>query len=73
MSGDMVFYILAAIFAAMVPIVPFILRFRIRVLRFLRWPRLAAWHERNARPIVFGVRLILGALAIVLVVIAASS
>ena len=73
MSKTTVYYLSAALIAGIIPIVPYILRLRIRILRFFRWQAFADWHERHARPIIFGVRIFMGALALYLLVMGLSS
>lgn len=69
MSEPTWLYIFAVVFAALVVLAPYILRVRINFLRFFRWRWFADWHERHFKGIVLGVRVVLSALAITLVVL----
>ena len=73
MSNTTIYYLSAAIAVAVITIVPYMLRLRICVLRFFRWQAFADWHERHARPIIFGVRVLLGALALYLLIMGLSN
>lgn len=69
MSEQTVFFIFAAIAAALVPLVPKIVVFRIKVLRFLHLAGFADWHQRNFAVVVIALRVILTMLAITLVIL----
>jgi hypothetical protein len=49
-------------------VMPYIIRMRIAILRWLRWKWLADFHERHMKGIVLAVRVILVVIAIVLIV-----
>jgi hypothetical protein len=69
MDKSYYFFIVAAIFVAIIPLVSKMMALRIKMLRFLRLNWLADWHQRNFHGFVIAVRVILGVLAIVLVVL----
>lgn len=66
MQQSTVLLSLAVVLLALIPLVPKMIQLRVRVLHFVRLDGLANWHERNVRAITFGVRILLGLLAIVL-------
>lgn len=70
MSKSVAIIVIGVILLGIVPIVPKMLALRVRVLHFFRWNRLADWHERNARGIIIGVRLLFAALAVYLLMLA---
>ncbi|MHC4500989.1 MAG: hypothetical protein ACYS21_17960 [Planctomycetota bacterium] len=72
MKESVYYFIVAAVLLALIPIVPKMIAFRIRVLHFLRWKSLASWHERNFRGFVIGVRLIMVAIALTLIIVAST-
>ena len=66
MSEQTLFLIFAVAILAMIPIVPKMVTFRIKVLRFLRLAGFADWHERNFRQVVIALRCIFVGLASIL-------
>jgi len=70
MEKQYAFALMAVIMAILIPLVPKMVRLRIAVLQKLHLNRIASWHERYADGIVFWVRLLLGALAVILVLLA---
>lgn len=70
MAEHVYYIVVATILVAMLPLVPRMIALRTRVLHALRLRSLAGWHDRNASTLVVVVRLILAAIAVVLVVLA---
>ena len=70
MTKQMYFLILAAVMLVLIPIVPNMLRLRVAIFRKFHWTWLADLHERNMGAFVMAVRIILLAMAVLLVVIA---
>ena len=64
------FLVVAAVLLALLPLVPKMVAFRIKVLDFLHLSWLADWHQRYSHGIVIAVRITLTGLAILLVIIA---
>lgn len=69
MTEQSVFIILAVVSALLIPFVPKVVTFRIKVLRFLRLVGFADWHERNFRAVVIALRSMLVVLAIALLIL----
>jgi len=69
MSESVYFIIFAVILLGLIPIVPKMVAFRARVLRYFRWNRLANWHERNTAIITISVRIIFAVLAVYLFIL----
>ena len=72
MAKESYYLIVAAVLLALIAFVPQLLRFRISILRKFRWTWLADLHERNFIGFVMAVRIIILAIAVVLVVLAFS-
>ena len=70
MTQETAFLILAFILVFLVVIMPKVIELRIRILRWLRWNRLANWHERNMKVLVPVMRVLLSVLVIILIVLA---
>jgi len=66
MEIDTFYIILAVVLSLVLPLVPQMVRLRIRVLQWLGWNRLAAFHEEGFRRIVLVVRLIMLAIILLL-------
>jgi hypothetical protein len=66
MTQQLALYIIAVIVVGLIFIVPQILAFRIRLLHWLRWHRLADWHQRNIRILIPVFRAVLLVIATVL-------
>ncbi|MFH1372361.1 MAG: hypothetical protein ABII79_00980 [bacterium] len=69
MSEHVYYIIVAAILAGLIPLVPRMICLRIRVLRWLRWTGIADWHQRNFKPLVIIVRVIMLTIAVVMLVL----
>ena len=59
MEGKILFIGLGAVMLCLIPLVPKLLRFRIRVLQGLRFEWLARFHERHFSVLVLVVRFVL--------------
>lgn len=59
MSQQVLFIAVGVVLLALIPIVPLMLRFRIKVLRWLHWNWFAELFERNFRSFTLAARLIL--------------
>ena len=70
MTQETAFLILAFILVFLVIIMPKVIEMRIRILRWLRWNRLANWHERNMKVLVPVMRVLLSVLVVILIVLA---
>lgn len=68
-TEQVAFFIGAAVLVALMPLVPKIVVFRIRVLRFLHLTGFADWHERNFRVVAIALRSILAVIAAGLLII----
>ena len=68
MSESLACFILAGLMLFMVFITPHVLSLRIRIFRWLRLKWLADWHDRNRKPIIAAVRVLLSVVAVVLLV-----
>ena len=66
MTQDTALVIFALILFLLVPIVPKMVGLRIKVLRWLKWNRLADWHERNIPVLTSIIRAVMIVLAIYL-------
>jgi len=64
------YLIVAVVMIAFLPMVRNMIRMRIIVLRWLRWKWLADFHEHNIDRLVPIARLIMSAIAIVLIILA---
>jgi hypothetical protein len=60
---------LAVIILIMIPYVPQMTRFRIKVFRWMGWKNMADIHERGFQAIVMVVRILMGLVAAVLILI----
>lgn len=60
-------FIIAGIMLALIPMAPKMLELRIRILRFMRLNRLADWHHRHSMGFILAGRLIMVAMAVLLV------
>ena len=69
MTQDTALIIFAIVLFLMIPFVPNMVGLRIKVLRWLKWDRIADWHERNISVLTPIVRSIMFVLAIYLIVI----
>ncbi len=69
MSETIYYFVLAAILLALVPIVPQMIRLRIKFLNFLRWRSLADWHQRHFRGFVLAARIVMASIAVVLFIL----
>ena len=58
MSTSTAYFIVAALLALIIPIVPKILAMRIWLFNKFGWKKIADWHELGARPIIITVRLV---------------
>ena len=58
MEKQMYYIIIAIILAAMIPLMPKIIRIRIAILRWLRFKRIADWNERHFSRLVPIVRIL---------------
>ena len=67
METAIVYLILAAVLAVTLPLVPYMVQVRIKVLRWLGLTRFARWHERGFRQIVMAVRVMMLAMILVLI------
>jgi hypothetical protein len=67
MDKQSYYLIIAAILFVLIPLVPHMLRLRIKVLRWLHWNWLADRHERHLGGLVTAVRIIFLAIAVYLV------
>ncbi len=67
MSQQTALYLMAAILIGLTLIVPQIIALRIRFLHWLHWHRLADWHQRNIRLLIPAFRVVLVAIAGVLI------
>ena len=72
MDKSIVLVILAIITAALIPIAPKLLCFRIKVLRFLRLNWLANLHEKYFKGFVLGVRITLAVITVVMLAVGLS-
>lgn len=65
------YYIIAAlILAALFPFVPRLIQIRIRLLRWMRINWLADFHQRHLVGIIRAIRVMIAAIAIVLIILA---
>lgn len=71
MSQDTIILIFAGIMLVLTPFVPKFVRIRIKFLHWLKWDKIADWHERNTPILVPVVQVFLVFLAITLVIIVA--
>jgi hypothetical protein len=69
MNEEIYYLILAALMLALIPIVPQMIRLRIAVLRVLHWNWLADVHEKDFGGWVAVVRIIMAAIALVMIVL----
>ena len=69
MSEHVYYIIVTAILAGLIPLVPRMICLRIKVLNWLRWTWLADWHQRNFKPLVIIVRVIILTIAMVMLVL----
>ena len=67
MTRPYVFYLLAALMGALVPLVPRMLQLRILVLRKLHLKWFAEFHERHMAGLIWFIRVVLVAVALILV------
>ena len=67
MAQDVALIAFAILLFVLIPIVPKMVGLRIRVLRWLKWNKLADWHERNITVLTPIIRSILFVLAIYLI------
>ena len=59
MSQNILFFMMAALFLCLIPLVPRLLNLRIRVLRFIHWNWLAELHERFFDRLVVIIRVMM--------------
>lgn len=57
MSEAIYLFIIAAVLILLIPLVPRLLAFRIRALRFLHLRSLADWHVRHFGGVILGIRI----------------
>ena len=69
MSNAQIYIGLAVLMVGLIPLVPKMMRLRIRFFRFLRWNWLANLHEKHFRGLVIAVRVIMLAIATILLVL----
>lgn len=72
MAQDIALISFAILLFVLIPIVPKMFGLRIRVLRWLKWNKLADWHERNIlilTPILRSIMFVLAVYLIGIVVI----
>lgn len=69
MEKNTILALIAALLIVLLPLVPSMVRLRIRVLRWMGLESLAKFHERGFRTIVIAVRVILACLIIALLVV----
>jgi len=66
MSDWLLVVIIAIVALGMIPLAPQILRLRIKVFRWMHWYRWADWFESHLRGLVFGLRVTLALIGVVL-------
>lgn len=66
MTQSTLLIIVGALMIVLVPIVPLMVEFRVKVLHAMHLHGLADWHERNKNVLVVAVRIIFVILAVVL-------
>lgn len=62
MSQNIALGLVAVLMIGLIPLVPKLIMFRVKVLRWFKWNRLADWHERNIKiltPIIRGIMLLM--------------
>ncbi|MEE9441642.1 MAG: hypothetical protein V3V99_03140 [candidate division Zixibacteria bacterium] len=69
MEPNMEYIAVAIVLAILIPLVPYIVKVRIRVLNWLRLKGLAKVHEKGFRPIVITIRSLLLVLAVYLLLL----
>jgi len=67
MAVTIYYFVAGAIVLGLIPLVPQLVRLRIRALRFIHWQRLANWHERNFDVLVVAVRIIMAVIGIIVI------
>jgi len=67
MPRPYVYYLLAALMGVLVPLVPRMLQLRILVLRKLHFTWLAEFHERHRAGLIWFIRAVLVAAALILI------
>ena len=70
MEELLLFLLIAVIMIILIPVFPRMIRFRIKVLRILKWNSLADFHERNFVQIVTIARTVIVLIVILLMVLA---
>jgi hypothetical protein len=70
MEELLLFLLIAVIMIILIPVFPQMIRFRIKVLRILKWNSLADFHERNFAQIVIIARIVIVLIIIFLMVLA---
>ena len=73
MEAKIFFILLGIIMLALIPLVPRLLRFRIRILERLRLEWLAGFHERHFSGIVLVIRVVLVAVGALMLVLGLSA
>lgn len=64
MAATIYYFVAGAILLGLIPLVPQLLRLRIRALRFIHWQRLADWHQRNFATLVVVLRIVMAAIGL---------
>ena len=70
MEELLLFLLITAIMIILIPVSPRMIRFRIKVLRILKWNSLADFHERHFAQIVTIARTVIVLIVILLMVLA---
>ena len=70
MEEFLLFLLITAIMIILIPVSPRMIRFRIKVLRILKWNSLADFHERHFAQIVTIARTVIVLIVILLMVLA---
>ncbi|MFH1700716.1 MAG: hypothetical protein ABIE07_09035 [Candidatus Zixiibacteriota bacterium] len=66
MEINLEYIVVAIVLAILIPLVPYIVNFRIRILKWMRLKSPANWHEKGFKAIVITIRCVLFMMAIYL-------
>ena len=64
-----IFLVLAVLVVCMIPFVPQLTRFRIKILRLLKWHRIAGFIERNFNEVVRVARIVMALIIAVFLIV----
>ncbi len=67
MTQDTALIIVAIVLILMTPIVPNMVRLRVKFLRWIKWNSIAAWHERNIKALTLVGLIIMVVIAVCLI------